>query len=548
MSKGELERLEKEGHHHKRAGNYSKAAEIFNTLLGMGYSSPCIWRAIIEINLTTNTQSGFAVATALRLYPRDSVLACHAAFLMLVDRKPALARRQSFKERLLASVGKPSHSKLQSSSNILASLDQTGRSDLTPCLHDSLQKTLPDLPRVYANTMLQLASQAHSGYPKAAKNHASIFPASDKLDHGKRHAKQKKKTRIGLISPDFYYHPVGRFIYMMLTQCSGNKHDIKLISTGEKDAIPGLAKLMGDQFIKVSRQSPEAQLETIRQLELDVAIDLAGWTGENNGWLFARRVAPVQVNYLGYFASSGLPAMDVWLGDHVLFPSPMQEWHSEQIMRLSRPFLAWQPSPDLPEGRVAVPPPPSGAPIFGCFNHVRKLSSATLKLWGQLMKAVPGAKLVLKAYTSDDPAVMRLLERRMRRFGLNPEAVIWLPTCPKPEDHLRQYGLIDIALDPFPNGGCTTTCEALWMGVPVITWCGSHYVSRMSAAVLIGANLPEWVAYSEAEYLELAVKAAANVQAVRANRPELRAHLQNSPLGDAADLSTQLWSCLEQLV
>ena len=326
----------------------------------------------------------------------------------------------------------------------------------------------------------------------------------------------------------------------------GQEGELHLISTGQ-NGLPRLQELAGGRYHELAALSTNQRLDHIRSLQLDVAVDLAGWSSDNNGFLFASGIAPVQVNYLGYFASTGLPAMNVWLGDAALFPNPMQEWHSESIVRLPRPFLAWQPDQSLPEGRVPVPPPPFGPVTFGCFNHVRKLSGATLGLWGQLLRSIPGGRLALKAYTSDDPAVVALLQRRMRRCGLDPEAVIWLPTCPNPEDHLRQYGLVDIALDPFPNGGCTTTCEALWMGVPVISLCGNHYVSRMATAVLQGANLGEWVAHSEEEYLQIGIHAAKRLDAIRAGRQQLRAHLQASPLGDAGDLSRQLWRCFEQL-
>ena len=128
----------------------------------------------------------------------------------------------------------------------------------------------------------------------------------------------------------------------------------------------------------------------------------------------------------------------------------------------------------------------------------------------------------------------------MLRCGLDPERVLWLPTTPAPEDHLQQYGLIDVALDPFPNGGCTTTCEALWMGVPVITLAGHNYVSRMSTAVLAGANLNDWIASDEQEYFDKALHAAAQCQQLRHSRNDLRRHLQNSPLGDASSLSQAL--------
>ena len=233
--------------------------------------------------------------------------------------------------------------------------------------------------------------------------------------------------------------------------------------------------------------------------------------------------------------------MNFWLGDRVVFPDSAQEWCTEQRWRLPRCFVAWQPFDELPEGRAEVPAPPVSSDIvFGCFNHVRKLSEPTLRLWAQILKAVPGSRLALKAYTSDDPGTSILLRRRMLRCELNPDSVIWLPTTPSVEEHLQQYGLLDVALDPFPNGGCTTTCEALWMGVPVITLAGTHYVSRMSAAVLTGADLREWIAVNEDEYLNRAVRAANQCLHLRQSRNQLRQHLQSSPLGDAKSLNHAL--------
>ena len=145
--------------------------------------------------------------------------------------------------------------------------------------------------------------------------------------------------------------------------------------------------------------------------------------------------------------------MDFWLGDRTLFPNHMQEWSSENIWRLPRCFVAWQPFDELPEGRVDVPAPPVSSDIvFGSFNHVRKLSESTLLLWGRILKAIPGSRLALKAYTSDDPGTSILLRRRMLRCGLDPDSVLWLPTTPSVEEHLQQYGLLDVALDPFPMG------------------------------------------------------------------------------------------------
>ena len=242
---------------------------------------------------------------------------------------------------------------------------------------------------------------------------------------------------------------------------------------------------------------PFEKVRIISEAELDVAIDLSGWTGGHFMRGFLARLAPLQVNYLGYFATTGLPSMDNWIGDDGLFPSPMQEWHTETVHRLPRCFIAWQPSQQLDEAHEPVTTAPSGGIRFGCFNHNRKLSDPTLRLWGELLRSIPDSSLVLKANAASDPHTQTLLVRRMRRCGLDPERVIWLPLAPTHREHLQQYAQVDVALDCFPNGGCTTTCEALWMGVPVITLTGNslrqsdeHRCAAWCWAWLIGASNP----------------------------------------------------------
>lgn len=476
------------------------------------------------------------------MHPHDSGIATHRVLIHLSARQAALARQSAFRERLLYSVGKPCKNQQQSDANLLAAIELTGRADLLTQLHPSLSHRLEESTILHANLTMQLASIASPAYGQRVETLARSFPERDVLPTNPK----RSRLRVGLIGPDFNYHPVGRFILMLVNAGFGRRGELHLVNTG-KPAMEQFRQHSHYQLHEIRNQPPEQRLDSLRALDLDVAIDLAGWTGENNGWVFAKGVAPLQVNYLGYFASAGLASMDVWLGDRALFPDPMQEWHSERIVRLKRPFLAWQPDPRLPEGKVEVPAPPTGPIRFGSFNNVRKLSAPTLELWGRILQAIPDAQLNLKAYASDDPGVVQLIERRMKSCGLDPERVVWLPTCPAPIDHLRQYGLIDVALDPFPNGGCTTTCEALWMGVPVISLCGTHYVSRMSTAVLQGAELSEWIARDAEHYLQLAEQAATKITSIRANRRALRAHLQASPLGDAQHLAQQLWQCLEQL-
>jgi protein O-GlcNAc transferase len=349
---------------------------------------------------------------------------------------------------------------------------------------------------------------------------------------------------IAWITADLAYHPVSRFLLSFFAASNTCIHRHLLVDTcdhlsesnrGHFEAFPSV------EVLNMGHADWPAKVHLIQHLQADIAIDLSGWTGGHFMRGFLARLAPLQISYLGYFASTGIPNMDVWLGDHQLFPTPMQEWHSEAIHRLRRCFIAWQPPAVLPEAGVdVVEAHPAGAIRFGSFNNNRKLSDATLRLWGELLRTLPEASLVLKASHRDDSATQELLCRRMRRQGLDPEQVIWLPRADGPVEHLQQYSWVDVALDCFPNGGCTTTCEALWMGTPVITLTGKSYVSRMSTAVLHGAAMPEWCARSPQHYLQLAQHQAARLGWLRQNRQHWRLQLQQNPLGDAAGLMAHL--------
>ena len=173
------------------------------------------------------------------------------------------------------------------------------------------------------------------------------------------------------------------------------------------------------------------------------------------------------------------------------------------------------------------------------FNNDRA-SDQTLQCWSEILSRIPGSQLVLKATASNDFKTMNLLRKRMLSNGLDPSRIIWLQRTDSSNDHLLQYSQIDIALDTFPNGGCTTTCESLWMGVPTITYVGKAYVSRMSTAVLYGANLKFLCATSISQYIEIAINLASNLRWLRQNRDYWRSSLQNNPLGDCSSLLSSI--------
>jgi len=358
--------------------------------------------------------------------------------------------------------------------------------------------------------------------------------------------------KIAWVSADFTHHPVSRFLHHFLVASSGRRyhhhHLVSLANHGTASNLAIFQAMPGIDVVDVSSLKAQERVSAIRSLNADVVVDLSGWTGGHFATGFLAKLAPVQVNYLGYFASSGLPTMDYWLGDAELFPPHSSEYCTEQRWCLQRPFIAWQPPAGLPEAEVDVVGPPQGSFRLGSFNNNRKLSDRTLGLWARILARLPAAKLVLKANAGDDQPTQELLARRMRRQGLDPERVEWLALTPGCKEHLLQYRHLDIALDPVPNGGCTTTCEALWMGCPVITLAGTHYVSRMSTAVLSGAGLPQWVASTEEDYVQLAVAQAENLDWLRQHRHHWRNTLSSSPLGDAADLVRHLEQAFSAMV
>ena len=545
----------------EREQKYQQALQL---LLAAAQRFPQHWPAQVHlVDLTIKARSHDHALPCLR-----QALAQHGAApellpqiaqIQLLRNRVADARRTALQDQLWNTVRRVSS---VASTNLLNCYDRLGYAEWlafksTQARDQSISVSL----EMQENLCMQAASLELPTVPTAVADvvehysrHPDFLPAVAKAPGlvSSRQPGTKRPLTVAWITADLAYHPVSRFLLGFFAASPQLEHRHLLVDTcdhlveSNRCQFEGLTNL---QVHNIGHGEWPAKLAAIRALQADVAIDLSGWTGGHFMRGFLARLAPVQMSYLGYFASTGLPTMDVWLGDDQLFPTPMQEWHTESIHRLQRCFIAWQPPAQLPEATVDVAEArPAGGIRFGSFNHNRKLSDATLRLWGDLLGSLPGSSLVLKASHRDDAATQELLCRRMRRQGLDPERVIWLPRADGPLEHLRQYGLVDVALDCFPNGGCTTTCEALWMGTPVITLTGRSYVSRMSTAVLHGAAMGEWCASSPEHYLQLARAQADGLVWLRQNRSHWRHQLQVNPLGDAADLMDQLELAFTTLV
>ncbi len=360
------------------------------------------------------------------------------------------------------------------------------------------------------------------------------------------------RLRVGYVSPDFREHAVATFFAPVLAAHDRAQVEIHLYGeVGAPDAVTERLKGMADHWLTTCDMTARQLAERIRNDGIDVLVDLAGWNVRSRLDAFAARPAPVQLTWLGYPATTGLNAdtgLDGRLTDAWADPPGMTEDHfTERLLRLQSGFIAQRPLAD------AAPHAPGRAPHvdairFGSFNTAVKLSAATIGLFVAALNAVPGSRLILKNHALSDPFVARELRGRFARAGLAAERLELRPALAAYDDHLRAYDDVDIALDTFPYHGTTTTCEALFQGVPVVTLAGRTHAARVGVSLLQRIGCTEWIAASESEYAARAAALAGDVAGLTALRASLPQTLIEAPLFDPAAIARDLEALYRRLV
>lgn len=351
--------------------------------------------------------------------------------------------------------------------------------------------------------------------------------------------------RVGYLSPDFANHPVGRFIEPIFEHHRRDQFQVVALSSGpHHDSLTERLRRHSDEWHDIRFGEDLAVARQLANLELDIIIDLAGYTGNQRLRLLTARPAPIQLSYLGYFASTHLRCIDGWIGDAFLFPRDLeQESGGQALHRLPRCYMAYRPkSVDITD-RLSQDP----RFRFGSFNHSRKLSKACMELWATVLRAIPDSMLVLKSQSFVERAEIDRIAQQFSSLGVNTNRLELLSWAPNSLEHYQLYGRIDVALDPIPYGGATTTCDALWMGVPVLALAGDGMVGRLSTSVLAGANLSSAIAYSSEHYVQLARLFASRGPRSALDRLRLRQHVQCSPLFDELGLVASLESLYKSL-
>jgi len=352
-----------------------------------------------------------------------------------------------------------------------------------------------------------------------------------------------RRLRIGYVSPDFRVHPVGRFMIPLFAVHDPTQFEVfAYAQVARDDEVTNRLRSLCPHWRHTVGLSDAQLAEQIREDRIDILVDLAAHSGCSRLPVFALKPAPVQATYLAYASTTGLEAIDYRITDAYLDPpGESDEFYSEKSVRIES-YWCYQP---CVENLLETDPPSAatGQITFGCLNNFCKVSPAAMRAWCQILQTVPRSRLLLHAYPGSH-------RERARQFlveaAIDPDRLVFAEKLPL-ADYMRQYERIDICLDPYPYAGGTTTCDALWMGVPVITLAGKTGVSRGGVSILSNAGLPELIAANVQEYIRIAADLAADSDRTKSLRSTLRARLRSSPVMDAPRFARQIEAAFRQM-
>ncbi len=365
---------------------------------------------------------------------------------------------------------------------------------------------------------------AHAAYGRQLARSATPRPPWMPLAPGQR-------LKVGYVSGDFVRHSVSFFIGALLERHDSSRFEVTCYNNlGWSDAVTQRLQGYGHHWVECDGLSDEALRRRIAADGIHILVDLAGHTMHSRNAMFGLGAAPVQIGYLGYPTVSGVPSIDFRITDAVIDPGDMPPLVGEKPLCLPRSMFCYRPDEAPPIARA--PALAAGHITFGSFNNIAKVTDHTLDLWAQALRAVPGSRLLLKSSSMAQASNRNNIEQFMAARGVPPERLSLQPWIASKSSHLELYNEVDIALDPFPYNGATTTCEALWMGVPVVTLRGRTHTSRMGASLLQAIGRPDWVAHDDASYVNTIVRLASDVPGLDLWRAQARERLAESALFD----------------
>ncbi len=360
-------------------------------------------------------------------------------------------------------------------------------------------------------------------------------------------ARTDQRLRIGYVSADFRQHAVAHFIEPVLAAHDAKRFEIFCYyNYPAGDAVTGRFEKLAHHWRVISNRSDEDVANMIRADGIDILVDLAGHTPLNRLRVFARKPAPVQASWIGYSSTTGLTRMDYRITDTISDPIGVtDDLYTEKLVRLPDTFSCFQPLANSPDV-AGLPATQSGHVTFGSFNNFIKMTPEVLQTWARILQRVPTSTLLLKYRSFEAEKIRALVLAAFAKHGVQPARIHFLGSDDY-HTHLRAYHQVDIALDTFPHNGDTTTCDALWMGVPVVVNTGVNHVGLMGASRLRSVGLEDLVARDNDNYVDIACALANDVPRLEKLRATLRETMKASPLMDAPRFTRNLEAAYENM-
>ncbi|MDB5329844.1 MAG: tetratricopeptide repeat family protein, partial [Phycisphaerales bacterium] len=484
------------------------------------------------------TNLGLALAEARRF---EDAIVCQRQVIALAPTAPgahsnlgdslaALGQRESAIECYRKELSlHPASGKVWS--NLGVDLGGTGRiPEAIACYRRSIA-LLPGISAIHSKLLMLLhfdpqadAASIRDEHRRWADRHAA--PLSSEIRPHPNDRAPGRRLRIGYVTPDFWLHVVGRAMLPVLANHDHGRFEVFCYSAATfPDAMTHQLKSHADVWRETADLSDAQLAEQIRQDQIDVLVDLTLHMGGSRMLTFARKPAPVQITYVGYAASTGLPAMDYRITDIHLDPPETPSDGPERLLRLPHCYWAYRPPTQTPDvGQL--PALRNGYVTFGSFNNFRKINPGVIDVWARLLRELPGSRLtlLLRGGTANEH-VYRLFEHQ----GVPREQIRLLPFQPL-DAYFQLYQEVDISLDPFPYNGGITSLDSLWMGVPFVTLAGRRAVSRAGLSLLTNLDLPDLIAHSADEYVQKTLDLARDTGRMDHYRQSLRARMLGTAL------------------
>lgn len=400
----------------------------------------------------------------------------------------------------------------------------------------------PNDPGNYTNKLLFMLadpSVTSEQLAAAAREYGAVFepPLKPRWPRFESHVGAPwRRLKIGFFSPDFRVHSVMYFVEGLLAQLDRRQFEVfafYLFARG--DHVTDRVERHADHFVHLAGFTPEQQADAVRAQGIDILIELAGHTGNNGLQALAHKAAPIQVSWLGFPATTGLTAVDYKFTDEITDPPDAQAQYTEQLYRLPTLFASYRPMSRNPlwryQPRYQVRPTPAlenGFITFGSCNNLGKLTDEVLTLWGNILASVPGSRLLIEGKNLERPDFAEAYRERCARLGLDPAQLDLVPL--RHDNQYLTYHRIDIALDPFPLAGGTTTFDVLWMGVPIVSMAGDSFKGRMGMGLLSYLGRTEWLAETPQDYVRIACTLASDTPSLNTLRQNLRSEVEASVL------------------